>query len=226
MHAVRVTIVVLLILSFTAAPSGGPTPSPPAEASPTREVEAESVTVTVPSSWRARKVDADGSGARGIQASRNLRRWNDAGRRDPGLEAYWIDAAEVGVPSDYYYLAAEGPALTRMPGGRGCRRDQHEVLRDRRPRFNRTSHSPGDYVATAGGACGSRGRPKVWASFVAAPGFGPVGAMGIPESGLYFALVVVPDGPRAHRRAERLLSTVRFGDAQVGDLIAAARRQF
>jgi hypothetical protein len=224
-RATRASIVLIVVLSFATGPGGGPVTTPPAEASTLREVRGDSITALVPAGWRARGFSSDASGARGLLASRNLERWSSPERREPGVEAYWIDAASIGVPSDYYYLAAEGPAMSRLPQGPGCRRKQLEVLRDRRPRFDRTRHSPGDYVATAGGACGSRGRRAVWAAFVAAPGFGPVGSLGIPQSGLYYAMVVVPDGPRAHQRAERLLSTVRFGEARVGDLIAAARGQ-
>lgn len=158
----------------------------------------------------------------GLQASGDLKDWGSLKQRRIGLEAYWADAARVGLPSDYYYLAAEGPLATRLPRGRECERDRHEVLAARRPLLDRDRHSSGDYVATASGICRTRGRPTRWASFVAAPGFGPVRSLGIPESGLYFALVMVPDGPHAHLRADRLLSSVRFGDTAVQEFITVA----
>ena len=218
----RLVTALLLALSFSASPAGGPA-EPAAEASPLRQVEGDSVSALVPPSWRARALSPGAAGPRGLQAAGDLRRWGSPRRSTGGLEAYWIDATTIGVPSDYYYLAAEGPAMSRLPGGRNCRRIRHEVLRDSKPRFDRRAESSGDYVATAGGMCRGRGRSSVWAAFVAAPGFGPVRAMGIPESGLYVAVVMVPDGPRAEDRAERLLSTVSFGGTRVSDFIAAAR---
>jgi hypothetical protein len=163
-------------------------------------------------------------GGRGIQASSNLRRWAPFERRQLGLEAYWIDAAEIGLPSDYFHLAADGPAMPPTPRG-PCRSASYEVVRDHGPQLNRARHSPGDYVATASGTCLSRTRPTVWASFVAAPGYGPVRSMGIPRSGLYYAFVMIPDGPRAKQRAEHLLGRITFGQTPVAEFLATARGQ-
>lgn len=163
--------------------------------------------------------------AEGLQASGNLPRWGSMERREIGLEAYWVDAAEVGLPSDYYYLAAGAPAMTRLPARGGCTRDRLEVLSDHRPVFDRRRYSAGDYVATAGGTCSMRGGDTRWASFIAAPGYGPVRRLGIPRSGLYYAFVMLPDGPRAHQRAERLLSSVSFGGTPVGEFLDAASGQ-
>ena len=217
--------VVGLALTFAASTSAGPGLTPPAEAMPVREVHSGRITAYVPEQWSFRPMPGRSPASHGLQASGDLGTWGSLKRRQVGLEAYWVDAARVGLPSDYYYLAAEEPMSARLPHGRDCEREHHDVLADRRPLFDRTQHSPGDYVATASGTCQARGLMMRWASFVAAPGFGPVKRLGIPESGLYFALVMIPDGPHAHQRAERLLSSVRFGDTAVGDLIAAARGQ-
>ena len=36
----------------------------------------------------------------------------------------WVDGTAVGVPSDYYYLAATGPALDAITGPELCRATQ------------------------------------------------------------------------------------------------------
>ena len=219
----RVALLLLLAIGVAASTSAGPVLGPSAEARPVREIHAGRISALVPERWDFRPMPSTFLAAHGIQASGNLQRWDSIERREIGLEAYWVDAAEVGLPSDYYYLAAEGPAMTRLPQRSGCRRDQLEVLSNHRPAFDRRRHSDGDYVATAGGTCfTSRGTSR-WVSFVAAPGYGPVGRIGIPESGLYFAFVMIPDGPHAHQRAERLLSTVSFGGTAVSEFLNAAQ---
>lgn len=221
-HALSVAI---LAVALATTSSTGPGLAPPAEASPVREVRSGRITATIPERWSFRPMPGRSPASHGLHASRDLGRWASLERRRIGLEAYWADAARVGLPSDYYYLAAGGPLATRLPRGPGCERERHEVLASRRPDLARGRHSPGDYVATASGTCRTRGRMTRWASFVAAPGFGPVRSLGIPESGLYFALVMIPDGPRAHLRAERLLSSVRFGETPVQEFISVARER-
>lgn len=219
----RVALLLLLAIGVAASTSAGPVLGPSAEARPVREIHAGRISALVPERWDSRPMPSTFLAAHGIQASGNLQRWDSIERREIGLEAYWVDAAEVGLPSDYYYLAAEGPAMTRLPQRSGCRRDRLEVLSNHRPAFDRRRYSDGDYVATAGGTCfTSRGTSR-WVSFVAAPGYGPVGRIGIPESGLYFAFVMIPDGPHAHQRAERLLSTVSFGGTAVSEFLNAAQ---
>lgn len=221
----RISVLLLLAFGVVASASGGPAFSPSAEARPVREVQAGRISALIPTNWDVRPMPSALDATEGIQASGDLQRWSSPRRREKGLEAYWVDAAKVGLPSDYYYLAAEGPAMTRLPAGGGCRRDRFDVLSNHRPVFDRRRYSAGDYVATAGGTCFTRGGTSRWASFVAAPGYGPVRRIGIPESGLYFAFVMIPDGPHANQRADRLLSRVSFGGTAVRDFIDAARRQ-
>lgn len=221
----RASLLVLLAIGVVVSTSGGPGFSPSAEARPVREVHAGRISALVPMQWDVRPMPSSLAAAQGIQASGDLQQWGSLEQRKIGLEAYWVDAAEVGLPSDYYYLAAEGPAMTRLPAGAGCTREHFDVLSDHRPLFDRRRYSPGDYVATAGGSCLTPGGSSRWASFVAAPGYGPVRRIGIPESGLYFAVVMVPDGPRAGRRADRLLASVSFGGTEVTEFLYAARRQ-
>lgn len=227
-------VLALLTGSFVAEPAAGPgLPGRPAEAAPMQHVASGRVGALVPPSWEFRPIAASGSRL-GLQAARTLAdpSATAGGRRGeqnpvpraerPGLEAWWVDATEVGLPSDYYYLAAEGPALRRLSPGRHCREKARRVVTSHRPLFDRPSASTGDYVATARGTCRAKNRVSRWGAFVAAPGFGPARRLGIPESGLYFAMVVVPDGPQANRRVDRLLSGVTFGETAVGDFLRSA----
>lgn len=217
----RQLVLIALAVTAVAGSAAGPSPSaPPAQASPMRLVASGGVGALVPPTWEFRPIASSASRV-GLQASRSLDDWIALERRS-GLEAYWVDATRVGVPSDYYYLAAEGPAMRRLPSGRVCRRESHRVLTNRRPLFDEPATSPGDYVATATGTCGVRRDVTRWASFVAAPGYGPVRRLGIPESGLYVATVVVPEGPRAPQRIDRLLSRVTFGGTRVADFLRTA----
>jgi hypothetical protein len=67
------------------------------------------------------------------------------------------------------------------------------------------------------------GQATRWAYFVAAPGYGPVRSVGIPSSGLYIVVAVLPDGRGAERLLDRLLDSTSFAGASVPDLIRAAR---
>jgi hypothetical protein len=142
-----------------------------------------------------------------------------------GLAAVWVDGARVGVPSDYYYLAATGPALESLTDARNCNEATSRVFVDHRPSFfSGPRNSPGDYLARGGGTCRSNGADMRWAYYVAAPGYGPVRSVGIPSSGLYVVAAVVPDTPNAHARLSTLLHGARFAGAGIHDFIAAARQ--
>jgi hypothetical protein len=136
----------------------------------------------------------------------------------------WVDGTRVGVPSDYYYLAATGPALDVITGSSECSATSQRVIADHRPAFaSGDPDSPGDYVAVGRGTCTVGRQPIRWAYFVAAPGYGPVRALGIPSSGLYVVVAVMPDSPRVVHKLGLLLERTRFGEASVADLIEAAR---
>ena len=105
----------------------------------------------------------------------------------------WIDGTAVGVPSDYYYLAATGPALDVLTGSEQCRATRRYVIADHLPAFAQGApDSPGDYVAHGLGTCTVGDQPTRWAYFVAAPGYGPLREVGIPSSGLYVVVAVMP----------------------------------
>jgi hypothetical protein len=142
-----------------------------------------------------------------------------------GIAATWVDATVVGLSRDAYYLAARGPILAELLASPGCRASREIVVVDHAPSYSGGAWtSPGDYIARAEGVCRTGGAPRVrWAYFVAAPGYGPAMKLGIPGSGLYVATAVTRDSERADERLRRLMSTLRFGDAGLNDLIRAAR---
>jgi hypothetical protein len=142
-----------------------------------------------------------------------------------GLAAVWVNGARVGVPSDYYYLAATGPALDALTDARNCSEANNRVFVNHRPSFfSGSPGSPGDYLARGGGVCRANGGEMRWAYYVAAPGYGPVRSVGIPSSGLYVVAAVVPNSPNAHEQLTTLLRGARFGGAGIHDFIAAVRR--
>jgi hypothetical protein len=142
-----------------------------------------------------------------------------------GMAATWVDATRVGVPSDFYYLAATGPLLTRLTRSENCRTGGRRVLLDRKPAFIGVDspESPGDYVERGRGMCSIDGHPMRWAYFVAAPGYGPVRRVGIPSSGLYVVVAVLEDSERARPMLRRLIDRATFGDSTVQDLQTIAR---
>jgi hypothetical protein len=218
----RYAIAFLIALSFATAPVASPVRPGTSRAEALRPVSAGRVQALVPNGWEVQLIGSSTAHRIGFKASTSLAEWRATKGRSQGLEAYWVDAADVGVPSDYYYLAARGPASRRLAAKGDCHSTGRRVLLDDRPRFDRRVDSPGNYVAMATGTCRSRENKTRWASFVAAPGFGPVRQLGIPESGLYYVLVVVDEGPRANDRIGRLLQSVSFGGTPVADFLRVA----
>jgi hypothetical protein len=208
----RYAVAVVIALTLSGAPRPGGTPR--ADASPLRLVAVDGVTAFVPSSWEFQPIQRDTAHLRGLQASRNLARWTGGGKGQ-GIEAYWVDSTQVRLPSDYYVLAARGPAMESLPTQDSCRSDSSKVfLGGPKPH-----DIPRGYLATASGTCRSAGGRTRWAAFVAAPGFGPIREMGIPQSGLYFAMASVEDGPQADETLNRMLTGISFGVTEVSDML-------
>lgn len=205
-------LVIALTLSGAPRPLGG---TPRAEAAPLRLIASDGVTAYIPADWEFRPIQRDTAHLRGLQASGNLSRWASGDGKGQGINAYWVDATQVRLPSDYYVLAARGPAMESLPTQESCSSDGSTVfLGGRKPH-----DLPRGYLATATGTCHTdKGRTR-WAAFVAAPGFGPIREMGIPQSGLYFAMASVEDGPKAEDTLNRLLTAVSFGQTQVRDFL-------
>lgn len=227
-------ILTLCVIGMVAAGCRGAlTPSPPQAApqlritespSPYREVTAGAVSAILPDTWHARFAGPVDDPRQGIVAGPRPSPWSGAAPPSEGFAAVWIDVTRVGVPSDYYYLVATGPALDLITSSPECDTTQHQVIRNHLPEFaDGQPGSPGDYVARGQGTCIVRRQPIRWAYFVAAPGFGPVREVGIPSSGLYLVVAAIPDSPRAPHVLTRLLERTTFGGASVTDLIAAAQ---
>jgi hypothetical protein len=98
------------------------------------------------------------------------------------------------------------------------------VIVDHAPSYaHGDADSPGDFIARGHGMCEVGPTPTRWAYYVAAPGFGPAREVGIPSSGLYVVVAVMPDGPRTPELLNKLLQRTEFGGATIQDFIAAAR---
>lgn len=210
--------------------SGGPAgvsvlPAPAVEDRPTpyEVVSAGKVQALVPKQWRVASI-ADDPLREGVVASPNLDGWASMDGSVPGLEAMWVDVARVGIPFNYYYLAASGAAIPQVASSHGCRSAHLEVIVDHRPVFAGDGRSPSDYAVRGSGTCRGNGHHTRFAYFVAAPGYGPVRHVGIPSSGLYVVLAVVQDSPDAAKRLRTMLMSARFDTTSVSQLIHAAKR--
>jgi hypothetical protein len=189
--------------------------------SPYSQVTAGSIHALIPDAWSP--FSATDGPREGFFAAPRPERWSGIDGRREGMAATWVDATQVGVPSDFYYLAATGPLLSGLLGSPACQAERSEVFVDNRPAaVSGDPASPGDYVARAEGTCRVGQRVNRWAFFVAAPGFGPTRTLGIPRSGLYLVVAVMRDGHRASSMLDRLISRTRFGDALVADFVDAA----
>lgn len=203
---------------------GGPGLSIQPSPSPYTRVTAGPVQALVPDGWDAMPLDPSAGYRGGFQASPELDGWARMDGSTAGMAATWVDATRVGVPSDFYYLAATGPLLTRLTRSEHCRAGARRVFLDREPTLVGVGGpSPGDYVARGTGTCSVGEELTRWAYFVAAPGFGPVREVGIPSSGLYVVVAVLEDSNRARLTLRRLVGRATFGSSSVVDLLTVAR---
>ncbi|MDP9242444.1 MAG: hypothetical protein M3O84_04635 [Actinomycetota bacterium] len=223
--------IALVAASCRDAPLGTPViPSPlklevhHSPAPPFDVVTAGPVQALIPHRWQPEMAPRSQAFQEGVIASPAARGSAGVSGAQRGLAAVWVDGARVGVPSDYYYLAATGPALDALTHSKNCSEASSHVFVNHRPEFfSGHSGSPGDYVARGGGTCRESGSDMRWAYYVAAPGFGPVRSVGIPSSGLYIVAAVLPDSPKAHGRLAAMLAGARFAGAGIHDFIAALR---
>jgi hypothetical protein len=191
--------------------------------SPYMQVSAGPVSAVIPDEWEPRLAGALDDPRQGIVAGPRPQEWRADRPPLEGLAAMWIDGAAVGVPSDYYYLAATGPALDVITGTQECRATRRFVVANHVPAFaNGDPDSPGDFVARGRGTCTVGERSTRWAYFIAAPGYGPIRSVGIPTSGLYVVVAVMPASPRASLQLNRLLERTEFNGSSVSEMIEAA----
>jgi hypothetical protein len=204
--------------------SGGPGLSVEPSPSPYTRVTAGPVQALVPDGWDAMPLNPSAGYRGGFLASPELEGWARMDGSTAGMAATWVDATRVGVPSDFYYLAATGPLLTRLTSSEHCRAGARRVFLDREPTLvSVDGPSPSDYVARGAGTCTVGEELTRWAYFVAAPGYGPVREVGIPTSGLYVVVAVLEDSKRARLTLQRLIGRATFGRSSVGDLLTVAR---
>ena len=136
-------------------------------ASPFSHVTAGPVAALVPEGWTARPA-SDDSFRGGFLASPQPDRWSRMDGGVAGMSATWVDATVVGMPSDFYYLAATGPVLSSAHRLGAVRRG----IPRRVPRPTPHVH--------VGGAVPRRLR-SAWRGHV--PGAGRVDAMGVLRRG-------------------------------------------
>jgi len=208
-------------LGLNVAPAGLQVASSPG---PYSQIAVGQVRALVPEGWRAVSSSTNDDLRNGFVATPEPRAWRRMDGSAIGMAATWVDATRVGIPSDFYYLAATGPVLSSLTSSGTCRPRSRRVFVDDRPTFESgPPGSAGDYVASGNGTCSVAGELTHWAYFVAAPGFGPVRQIGIPSSGLYVVVIVMPDSRRVVTTLHRLLASTRFGGARIRDFVAAAR---
>jgi hypothetical protein len=188
-------------------------------------VTAGLVHAVVPRAWESEPIGAGDFPRQGIVASPDIALWDPIHGTVPGVEAEWIDVAHGGIPSDFYYLAARGPAIPLIARSTSCQRNELQVIVNHRPDFAGRLDSPSDYAVHGTGTCQQGDGPGTrYAYFVAAPGYGPVRDIGIPGSGLYVVLAVVKNGPDASKRLHALLMSARFDTTPLAKLFGAAKR--
>jgi hypothetical protein len=193
-------------------------------ASPFSRVTAGEVRAIVPDGWQTRPAAVLGEARGGFMASPEPEAWMRMDGSIEGMSATWVDATAVGVPSDFYYLAATGPLFTQLTHSDSCVSERRLVYINHRPTFDLDRRRGGDYMAQGEGTCNVHGTPTRWAYFVAAPGFGPVRKMGIPASGLYVVVAVMPDSRRAEATLTHLIEHTSFGGSSVPEFTRTAGR--
>jgi hypothetical protein len=194
----------------------------PSAPSPLNELRTGQIRAVFPKHWDARPLPSSVA-QQGFVASPRVDRFERGAGSVQGIEAFWVDVAKLQIPSDYYYLAARGEALSALVTQSSCRAVRRDVLIDRPPDFTGQTWSPGDYVVSASGTCWVNGRSMKWAYIVAAPGFGPVRQVGLPTSGLYVVVAVV-SGPNAERLLKEMLEGAQFGGTPISQIVRAAGR--
>lgn len=206
------------------AVAGSPPLTIEPSSSPYSRVTAGLVQAMVPDGWQTQSATVMSGSRGGFVSSPQPEAWMRMDGSIEGMSATWVDATEVGVPSDFYYLAATGPLFSHLTHSDSCVSERRLVYLDNRPTFDLEHHHGGDYMAQGKGTCNIHGTPTRWAYFVAAPGFGPVRRMGIPASGLYVVVAVMPDSRHAEAKLARLIDHTSFGGSSVPEFTRIAGR--
>ena len=195
-----------------------PTTSP----SPFVDVQAGRVQGIVPDTWDAMPLPRTRLPQQGFVASPQIPDWLNRAGIVNGMEVFWVDQSEVGIPSDYYYLVARIPSL-QFVNGKNCHRAKEQVFVDHPPDMTGTTFSPGDYVAEDTGLCKTKHGSYRWAYVVAAPGFGPFRELGIPNSGLYVVIAAL-SGSNSGKLLTQMIHGARFDNTSISQIEQAAIR--
>lgn len=183
--------------------------------SPFQRVLAGLVTTIVPDGWTARIAGDAGDPRVGVLAT-------PTDDDIEGMAALWVDAAKIGVASDFYYVAATRSVATMLPAEVECDTAVEHVHVDHAPDALTGSSSPGDFIADAWGRCHDGDVIVRWRAYVVAPGFGAARAIGIPNSGLYVVVAVLRSQPDVRAMLRRMLARTEFGGASMPDFLRAA----
>jgi hypothetical protein len=188
------------------------------------EIRIGHVRGVIPRTWEARMLPKSHLAREGFVASPNLERWERGRPYSQGIEAFWVDGARLRIPSDYYYLAARNASFGQLAGPGACESIRSRVLVNHPPDLSGKTLSPSDFVASGAGECVRDGLLTHWAYIVAAPGFGPVRQVGIPNSGLYVVVAEVT-GPGSAKLLQEIMKGARFDSSSIGEILDAAHRQ-
>jgi hypothetical protein len=196
-------------------------PAPTASPELRLHVQAGYVQALIPHNWEAQPLPSTRYPQEGFVAGPRISEWERAAGTVGGMEAFWVDVAKLRIPSDYYYLVARGPAIGSLASNEACRPAKQQVFVDHPPDFTGRRFSPGDYVASVTGSCRTETGRTQWAYVVAAPGYGPVRQVGIPNSGLYVIMAAM-SGPKADLLLREMIESTRFGDSSLSQIVDAA----
>jgi hypothetical protein len=111
--------------------------------------------------------------------------------------------------------------MSRLRADRRCIVTDKHIWANHAPTALTGHPSPGDFIATAQGTCSMHHVKTRWSYFVAAPGFGPAQARGIPGSGLYVIMAATAATPGSSHVLHRIVRNVRFGQDSVADFVRA-----
>lgn len=187
------------------------------------EVRAGLVQGLIPATWEAAPLPSERYPGRGFVASPSLSEWERGAGTVGGAEAFWVDEGDAEISAEYFYLVARGPAIGPLATNKRCQLLQQRVYLDDRPDFTGRSGSPGDYVTSGKGVCGSARNIVRWQFVVVAPGYGPIRQLGIPTSGLY-VVIAAASGRHAPKLLRRIIHATRFRDTSISEIIQAARQ--
>ena len=168
-----------------------------------------------------------GGAREGFFASPSPEAWSRMDGTTEGIAATWVDATVVGVPSDFYYLAATGPLFSQLLHSPECRAESSHVLLDNVPTFaSGVVGSPGDYMARGEGTCTVKDRRHPLGILRRRPRVRTRPATGDrPVRACMWWSRSCETARRPDRTLQRLIAQTRFGDTPIRDFVDAVRQR-